>query len=254
MPYCKDMSALLAGKVALITGGSRGIGKAIASAFAQQGATVVFTYVSKETAMQTLEALQALGGQVVAYQADATDYDVAKTVVDNVMEQFGRIDVLVNNAGITQDGLLMRMRPEQFDRVIQGNLRSVFNYCQLCTPIMMRQRAGSIINMSSVVGLHGNAGQCNYAASKAGIIGLTQSMAKELGGKGIRINAIAPGFIQTDMTQGLSDDVKDKWIKEIPLKRIGMPEDIAQVALFLASDMSAYVTGQTLSVDGGKCI
>lgn len=248
------MSTLLAGKVALITGGSRGIGKAIAAQFVKQGAFVAFTYVKEETALQTKAELEALGGKVLAFQADATNYDVAKEVIDEVMKQCGRIDILVNNAGITRDGLLMRMTPSQFDEVINGNLRSAFNYCQLCTPIMLRQRGGSIINMSSVVGLHGNAGQCNYAASKAGIVGLTQSMAKELGGKGVRINAIAPGFIQTDMTQGLSEEVKNKWINEIPLKRVGTPEDIANVAVFLASDMSAYVTGQALSVDGGKCI
>ena len=248
------MSTLLAGKVALITGGSRGIGKAIAAQFVKEGAVVAFTYVKEETALQTKAELEALGGKVLAFQADATNYDVAKEVIDEVMKQCGRIDILVNNAGITRDGLLMRMTPSQFDEVINGNLRSAFNYCQLCTPIMLRQRGGSIINMSSVVGLHGNAGQCNYAASKAGIVGLTQSMAKELGGKGVRINAIAPGFIQTDMTQGLSEEVKNKWINEIPLKRVGTPEDIANVAVFLASDLSAYVTGQTLSVDGGKCI
>ncbi len=248
------MSTLLAGKIALITGGSRGIGKAIAMQFVKQGAVVAFTYVNKETALQTKAELEALGGKVLAFQADATQYEQAKEVIDEVMKQCGRIDVLVNNAGITRDGLLMRMTPNQFDEVINGNLRSAFNYCQLCTPIMLRQRGGSIINMSSVVGLHGNAGQCNYAASKAGIVGLTQSMAKELGGKGVRINAIAPGFIQTDMTQGLSEEVKNKWINEIPLKRVGTPEDIANVAVFLASDMAAYVTGQALSVDGGKCI
>lgn len=248
------MEKMLAGKVALITGGSRGIGKAIAMLFAQQGATVAFTYQSEKAGLQAEADLKELGGLVKGYQADATNYEVTKEVVADVVKEFGRIDVLVNNAGITRDGLLMRMQPEQWDKVIVGNLNSVFNYCQVCTPIMMRQRGGSIINMSSVVGVHGNAGQSNYAASKAGIIGLTQSMAKELGARGIRVNAIAPGFILTDMTEALSAEVKEKWINEIPLHRAGNPEDIARVALFLASDLAAYVTGQVLQVDGGKCV
>lgn len=248
------MNKMLAGKVALVTGGSRGIGKAIAMVFASQGASVAFTYQSAQAGKQTETELKQVTDKVKGYQADATQYEVAKEVVEDVVKTFGRIDVLVNNAGITRDGLLMRMTTQQWDDVMTGNLKSVFNYCQVCSTYMMRQRSGSIINMSSVVGVHGNAGQCNYAASKAGIIGLTQSLAKELGARGIRANAIAPGFIQTDMTQALSDDVKEKWINEIPLRRAGEPQDIAQVALFLASDMSAYMTGQVLQVDGGKCI
>lgn len=248
------MNQLLKEKVALVTGGSRGIGKAIAVAFAKAGAHVAFTHVSMQAALETEQELLQYGVQVLRIQADATDYERAQQVVNTVVNQWGRMDILVNNAGITNDGLLMRMTPTQWDEVIAGNLRSVFNYCQLCTPIMMRQRSGSIINLSSVVGVHGNAGQCNYAASKAGIIGLTQSMAKELGGRNIRVNAIAPGFIETDMTSAITNDVKNKWMQEIPLHRAGLPQDIAQVALFLASDMAAYMTGQVLQVDGGKCI
>lgn len=248
------MEKILSGKVALITGGSRGIGKAIAQLFAQQGATIAFTYQSQQAGLLAEEELKQWGGVVKGYQADATNHETTQTVVNDVIKNFGSIDILVNNAGITSDGLLMRMQPEQWNKVIVGNLNSVYNYCQVCAPLMMRQRRGCIINMSSVVGVHGNAGQCNYAASKAGIIGLTQSLAKELGTRGIRVNAIAPGFIQTDMTDALSDEMKDKWIQEIPLRRAGEPQDIARVALFLASDLSAYMTGQVLQVDGGKCI
>ena len=245
------MEKMLAGKVALVTGGSRGIGKAIAMLFASQGAAVAFTYQSAQAGKQTEAELKQVTDKVKGYQADATLYEVAKDVVDDVVKTFGRIDVLVNNAGITRDGLLMRMTAQQWDDVMTGNLKSVFNYCQVCSTYMMRQRSGSIINMSSVVGVHGNAGQCNYSASKAGMIGLAKSIAQELGSRGVRANAIAPGFIITDMTNQLSEEVKAEWAKRIPLRRGGTPEDVANIATFLASDMSSYVTGQVIQVDGG---
>ena len=246
---------LLTGKTAIVTGAARGIGKAIALKFAAEGANVAFTdLVIDENGLNTEKEIAAFGVKAKGYASNAASFEDTEKVVAQIKEEFGSIDILVNNAGITKDGLMMRMSEAQWDAVIAVNLKSAFNFIHACTPIMMRQRGGSIINMASVVGVHGNAGQCNYAASKAGIIGLTQSLAKELGTRGIRANAIAPGFIQTDMTQALSDDVKDKWINEIPLRRAGEPQDIAQVALFLASDMSAYMTGQVLQVDGGKCI
>lgn len=248
------MKNLLEGKIVLITGASRGIGKAIAKAMAAEGASIAFTHTSMNEALETEKELAEMGVKVKRYQSDASNYDEAVKVVNDVVATWGRVDVLVNNAGITRDSLLMRMSPESWDEVISKNLKSVYNYSQACSSVMLRQRSGCIVNMSSVVGLHGNAGQCNYAASKAGIIGLTQSLAKEFGSRGIRVNAIAPGFIQTDMTQSLSEEVKQMWINDIPLKRAGVVEDIASVAVFLASEMSAYITGQVLQVDGGKCI
>lgn len=248
------MKNLLEGKIVLITGASRGIGKAIAKAMAAEGASIAFTHTSMNGALETEKELAEMGVKVKRYQSDASNYDEAVKVVNDVVAIWGRVDVLVNNAGITRDSLLMRMSPESWDEVISKNLKSVYNYSQACSSVMLRQRSGCIVNMSSVVGLHGNAGQCNYAASKAGIIGLTQSLAKEFGSRGIRVNAIAPGFIQTDMTQSLSEEVKQMWINDIPLKRAGVVEDIASVAVFLASEMSAYITGQVLQVDGGKCI
>lgn len=248
------MKNLLEGKIVLITGASRGIGKAIAKAMVAEGASIAFTHTSMNGALETEKELAEMGVKVKRYQSDASNYDEAVKVVNDVVATWGRVDVLVNNAGITRDSLLMRMSPESWDEVISKNLKSVYNYSQACSSVMLRQRSGCIVNMSSVVGLHGNAGQCNYAASKAGIIGLTQSLAKEFGSRGIRVNAIAPGFIQTDMTQSLSEEVKQMWINDIPLKRAGVVEDIASVAVFLASEMSAYITGQVLQVDGGKCI
>lgn len=248
------MKNLLEGKIVLITGASRGIGKAIAKAMAAEGASIAFTHTSMNGALETEKELAEMGVKVKRYQSDASNYDEAVKVVNDVVATWGRVDVLVNNAGITRDSLLMRMSPENWDEVINKNLKSVYNYSQACSSVMLRQRSGCIVNMSSVVGLHGNAGQCNYAASKAGIIGLTQSLAKEFGSRGIRVNAIAPGYIQTDMTQSLSEEVKQMWINDIPLKRAGVVEDIASVAVFLASEMSAYITGQVLQVDGGKCI
>lgn len=248
------MKNLLEGKIVLITGASRGIGKAIAKSMAAEGASIAFTHTSMNGALETEKELAEMGVKVKRYQSDASNYDEAVKVVNDVVATWGRVDVLVNNAGITRDSLLMRMSPESWDEVISKNLKSVYNYSQACSSVMLRQRSGCIVNMSSVVGLHGNAGQCNYAASKAGIIGLTQSLAKEFGSRGIRVNAIAPGYIQTDMTQSLSEEVKQMWINDIPLKRAGVVEDIASVAVFLASEMSAYITGQVLQVDGGKCI
>ena len=248
------MKNLLEGKIVLITGASRGIGKAIAKAMAAEGASIAFTHTSMNGSLETEKELTEMGVKVKRYQSDASNYDEAVKIVNDVVATWGRVDVLVNNAGITRDSLLMRMSPESWDEVISKNLKSVYNYSQACSSVMLRQRSGCIVNMSSVVGLHGNAGQCNYAASKAGIIGLTQSLAKEFGSRGIRVNAIAPGYIQTDMTQSLSEEVKQMWINDIPLKRAGVVEDIASVAVFLASEMSAYVTGQVLQVDGGKCI
>ena len=249
------MEQMLAGKVALITGASRGIGKAIALRFAAEGATIVFTHVTPSAAAeQAEEEIAALGVKVKRYVADASDYAATEALVAEVVKEFGRIDILVNNAGITRDGLLMRMSEQQWDEVISANLKSAFNFCRACGPIMMRQRGGSIINMSSVVGVHGNAGQCNYAASKAGIIGLTKSLAAELGSRSVRANVIAPGFINTDMTSKLNEELRAEWAKQIPLRRAGEGDDVAGVALFLASDLAAYVTGQVLQVDGGMAM
>lgn len=243
---------LLENKVALITGAARGIGKALALKFASEGAAIAFTDIREdENFNKTLSELQALGIQAKGYVSNAANFDETHEVVKQIVADFGRIDVLVNNAGITRDGLLLRMSEEQWDAVLTVNLKSAFNFCHAVVPIMMRQKGGSIINMSSVVGVGGNAGQCNYSASKAGMIGLAKSIAKEMGAKGIRANAIAPGFIITEMTGQLSEEIKAQWMKTIPLRRGGTPEDIANVATFLASDMSSYVTGQVIQVDGG---
>lgn len=243
---------LLEGKVALITGASRGIGKGIAEKFAQQGATVVFTYLSSEEKAKALEAELSKDGAVVkGYKSNAADFESAQTLVDNIIKDFGKVDVVVNNAGITKDGLLMRMSEEQFDDVIDINLKSVFNVTKAVLRPMLKAKAGSIINMSSVVGVKGNAGQANYSASKAGVIGFTKSTALELGSRNIRCNAIAPGFIETEMTGALDEKVVQGWRDSIPLKRGGTVEDVANLTVFLASDMSAYITGQTINVCGG---
>lgn len=243
---------LLEGKTALITGAGRGIGKAIALHFAKEGANIAFTDLTIDENVKATEAeIAALGVKVKGYASNAADFDDTHKVVDQIKEDFGVIDILVNNAGITRDGLMMRMSEQQWDMVINVNLKSAFNFTHAITPIMMRQRSGSIINMSSVVGVSGNAGQANYSASKAGMIGLTKSMAKEIGSRGIRVNAIAPGFIITDMTAALSDEVREEWAKQIPLRRGGTPQDVANVALFLASDLSSYVSGQVIHVCGG---
>lgn len=241
----------LTGKTALVTGASRGIGRAIALMFAQHGCNVVFTYNNSIAAAQQLtEKINELGVQSLAIQCDASNFEDAHQVVEQVVEQFGALDILICNAGITRDTLLMRMTEQQWDEVINTNLKSVFNYCHAATPQMMRQRAGSIIAMSSVVGVEGNAGQANYAASKAAIIGFIKSLSKELGSRNIRANAIAPGFIHTDMTSSLPEATRDEMIKLIPLRRCGEVEEVAKVALFLASDLSSYVSGQVISVNG----
>lgn len=243
---------LLTGKTALITGAARGIGKAIAMKFASEGANIAFTdLVIDENGKATEAEIAALGVKVKGYASNAADFAQSAEVVNQVKEDFGSIDILVNNAGITKDGLMLRMTEAQWDAVIGVNLKSAFNFIHACTPIMMRQKGGSIINMASVVGVHGNAGQCNYSASKAGMIALAKSIAQEMGAKGIRANAIAPGFIETAMTQALSEEVRKEWIKGIPLRRGGTPEDVANIALFLASDLSSYVSGQVIQVDGG---
>ena len=242
---------LLDGKVALVTGAAKGIGKAIALKFASEGADVAFTdLVINEAAAETIKEIEAFGHKVKGYASNAADFAQTQEVVDQVMADFGHIDVLVNNAGITKDGLMLRMSEAQWDAVINVNLKSAFNFIHALTPIMARQRSGSIINMSSVVGVSGNAGQCNYSASKAGLIGLAKSIAKEMGPRGIRANCIAPGFIISDMTKALSDEVREQWMKTIPLRRGGTPEDVAKVALFLASDLSSYVSGQVIHVCG----
>ena len=239
---------LLTGKTALVTGAARGIGKAIALKFAEEGANIAFTdLVIDENGEATKAEIEAKGVKCMAYASNAADFAQTAEVVGQVHKDFGSIDILVNNAGITKDGLMMRMTEAQWDAVINVNLKSAFNFIHACTPIMMRQRSGSIINMASVVGVHGNAGQSNYAASKAGMIALAKSVAQEMGSRGIRANAIAPGFIETAMT----DEVRADWAKKIPLRRGGQPEDIANVATFLASDLASYVTGQVLQVDGG---
>ena len=241
---------LLEGKTALITGAARGIGKALAVKFASEGANIAFTdLVIDENAKQTEEEIAALGVKVKGYASNAADFNQTKEVVDQVKNDFGSIDILVNNAGITKDGLMMRMTEAQWDAVIAVNLKSAFNFINAVLPVMLRQKSGSIINMASVVGVHGNAGQSNYAASKAGLIALAKSIAQEVGSRGIRANA--PGFIETAMTAALPDEVRAEWAKKIPLRRGGKPEDIANVATFLASDLSSYVTGQVIQVDGG---
>lgn len=243
---------LLENKVALITGGSRGIGKGIVEVFAQQGANVAFTFNSSAEAANALaKELSKDGVQVRAYQSDAAQFDQAEALVSKVLEDFGSVDILINNAGITKDNLLMRITEEDFDRVIEVNLKSVFNMTKAIQRTMLKQRHGSIINMSSIVGVQGNAGQTNYAASKAGIIGFSKSVALELGSRNIRCNVIAPGFIETEMTQKLDEATVQSWRDGIPLKRGGSPEDIANTCLYLASDLSSYVTGQVLHVDGG---
>ena len=243
---------LLTGKTALITGATRGIGRAIALRFAEEGANIAFTYRSQHEAAQSLVAeIETLGVQAKGYSSDAASFEDAHAVVEDAKTAFGRIDILVNNAGITKDGLMMRMDESQWDSVIDTNLKSAFNFIHACTPLMARQRCGSIINMTSVVGVSGNAGQCNYAASKAGLIGLAKSIAKEMGPRGIRANCIAPGFIATDMTSALPENLRQEWEKQIPLRRGGTPEDVAAVALFLASDLSSYVTGQVINCCGG---
>ena len=242
---------LLQGKVAIVTGAARGIGKAVAMRFAEQGADVALVFLRmNENAESTLAEVEALGGKVKAYVANAASFEESHDVVKQIAEDFGRIDVLVNNAGITKDGLMMRMSEAQWDDVINVNLKSAFNFIHAVTPVMARQRSGSIINMSSVVGVSGNAGQCNYSASKAGMIGLAKSIAKEMGPRGIRANAITPGFIVTDMTNELSQEVRDVWNQQIPLRREGKPEEVADVALFLASDLSSYVSGQVINCCG----
>ena len=242
---------LLEGKVALVTGAGRGIGKAIALRFAQEGANVAFTDLAvNEAVEETIKEIEAMGVKAKAYASNAANFDETHEVVKQIVEDFGRIDVLVNNAGITKDGLMMRMSEAQWDAVINVNLKSAFNFIHAVTPVMAKQRGGSIINMSSVVGVSGNAGQCNYSASKAGMIGLAKSIAKEMGPRGIRANCIAPGFIITEMTNQLSQEIKDQWAQQIPMRRGGTPEDVANVALFLASDLSSYVSGQTIHCCG----
>lgn len=243
---------LLTGKVAIVTGAARGIGKAIALRFAQEGADIAFTDLNiDENAKATEAEIAAYGVKVKGFASNAANYEDTHKVVEEIHKEFGRIDILVNNAGITRDGLMMRMDEAQWDMVINVNLKSAFNFIHAVTPIMMRQRSGSIINMSSVVGVSGNAGQANYSASKAGMIGLAKSIAKELGSRGIRANSIAPGFIVTDMTHQLSDDVRKQWESNIPMRRGGTPEDVANTCVYLASDLSSYVTGQAIHVCGG---
>ncbi|HLW10942.1 MAG TPA: 3-oxoacyl-[acyl-carrier-protein] reductase [Fermentimonas sp.] len=243
---------LLEGKTALITGAARGIGKAIALKFASEGANIAFTdLVIDEVGNATEHEISSMGVKCKGYASNAANFEESHKIVDEVMKDFGRIDILINNAGITKDGLIMRMTEQQWDAVINVNLKSAFNFIHAVTPIMMRQKSGSIVNMSSVVGVSGNAGQSNYSASKAGMIGLAKSTAKELGSRGIRANAIAPGFIITEMTGQLSEEVRNEWAKQIPLRRGGTPDDVANAALFLASDLSSYVSGQVINVCGG---
>lgn len=243
---------LLEGKTAVITGGSRGIGKGIALRFAAEGANIAITDIAdNDVFKETVSEIEALGVKVKGYISDASKYADAEKVIDQITADFGTVDILVNNAGITRDTLLMRMTEEQWDLVLTVNLKSVFNLTKAAIKPMMKQKGGSIINMSSVVGVTGNAGQSNYSASKAGILGFTKSVAKELGSRGVRCNAIAPGFILTEMTSKLPEDVRNEWASKIPLRRGGTPEDVANTALYLASDLSSYVTGQTISVCGG---
>ena len=244
--------ALLTDKTALVTGAARGIGKAVALKFASEGANIALTDLKMDENFEnTIKEIEAYGVKVKGYASNAADFEDTHAVVKQIVEDFGRIDILVNNAGITRDGLLLRMSEQQWDMVLTVNLKSAFNFCHAVVPVMTRQKGGSIINMSSIVGINGNAGQCNYSASKAVMIGLAKSIAKEMGPKGIRANAIAPGFIITEMTAQLSEEVRNAWMKMIPLRRGGTPEDIANVATFLASDMSSYVTGQVIPIDGG---
>ncbi len=242
---------LLEGKVALITGGSRGIGKGIVERFAEQGAKVAFTYAGSVEKAAELEKSFSSTTKIKGFQSDASDFDAAQKLVDDVIAEFGKVDILINNAGITKDGLLLRMSKDDWDIIMKTNLDSVFNLTKAVIKPMMKAKNGSIINMSSVVGIQGNAGQANYAASKAGVIGFTKSVALELGSRNIRCNAIAPGFIETEMTAALDQKVIEEWRNDVPLKRGGMPEDVANACVFLGSDMSAYITGQVLNVCGG---
>ena len=245
---------MLNGKIAVVTGASRGIGKAIAMKFAQLGATVVINYNGSAQKAEVKQSIIADGGRAVIKQCNVADYDACEAFIKEVIDQFGRIDILVNNAGITKDGLIMRMSEEDFTSVVDVNLKGTFHCIRFASRQMMKQRSGRIINMSSVVGISGNAGQINYAASKAGVIGMTKSAAKELASRGITVNAIAPGYIETDMTNVLSDKVKEETMKQIPLGRLGQTGDIAAAAAFLASDEAGYITGQVLAVDGGMAI
>ena len=242
----------LKGKVALITGATRGIGYAMAKCFAAEGAEIAFTYVnSVERANQVEQELAEIGVKAKGFQSDAASFENANQVAESVVKEFGKIDILVNNAGITKDGLLLRMNEQQWDDVLDTNLKSAFNYVRACAPLMMRQRSGNILSVSSVVGIHGNAGQANYAASKAGLVGFTKSIAKELATRGIRANVIAPGFIMTEMTGKFDEKMLAEWCKGIPMQRGGDVEEVAKAALFLVSDQSSYITGQVLQVDGG---
>lgn len=246
---------MLTGKIALVTGAGRGIGKAIAKELAANGAFVIVNYNgSKEAADATVEEIKTAGGDAVSYQCNVTDFNACKDMVDALIKEYAHIDILVNNAGITRDDLLMRMKEEDFDAVIDTNLKGAFNTIRHLSRYLLKQRAGKIINISSVSGILGNAGQANYSASKAGIIGLTKAVARELAGRGINVNAVAPGFVQTEMTDVLSDKVKEELVKQIPLGRVGQTEDIAKAVAFLASPASDYITGQVLSVDGGMAI
>ena len=246
---------MLKGKIAVVTGGSRGIGRAVCRRHASLGADVAFSYAGNETAaLETRQALEALGVRVLSMQADAGSAEAVDRFFAEILEKFGRVDILVNNAGITRDGLAVRMKEADFDRVIETSLKGAFLCCKAAARPMMKQRSGRIINLASVVALRGNAGQSNYCAAKAGIIGLTKSLAKELGGRGITVNAIAPGFIETDMTSVLSEDQKSAMLSSIPLARAGRPEDVAEAAAFLAGDGAAYITGQVLRVDGGMAM
>jgi 3-oxoacyl-[acyl-carrier protein] reductase len=239
-------------KTVIITGASRGIGRAIALAYASQNANVVVNYArSQEQADALVEEIKSMGAKAIAVQADVSDFNQSKQLVDQAIEVFGKVDILINNSGITKDQLMLRMSEEDFDRVIDVNLKGTWNMCRHLTRHFLKNREGSIINISSVVGLIGNPGQVNYVASKAGIIGMTKSLSKEFGSRGIRVNAIAPGFIETEMTDQLSDDVKEAYLKQIPLNRLGSPNDIANACLFLSSDLATYITGQVISVNGG---
>jgi len=249
------MKNVLENKIALVTGGSRGIGKSIALTFADAGATVILTYRSSSAEAQAVvDEIKGKGHEASAFQADAANFTQAKELVDRIVEQYKRLDILVNNAGITKDTLLMRMNEEDWDVVINTNLKSVFNFTKAVVRQMLSQRSGKIINMTSVVGLMGNAGQANYAASKAGIIGFTKSIAKELGSRNIQVNAVAPGFVDTDMTAKLNDEQKKALAEQIPLKRTAKPEEIARVVMFLASPEADYITGQVICVDGGMAL
>lgn len=246
---------MLQGKCAVITGASRGIGREIALRYAREGANIVLNYRNSETeALQLKEELDKLGSNTLIIKANVSKFEEAEKLIKEAKEVFGRVDILVNNAGITKDNLIMRMKEEEFDSVIDVNLKGAFNCLKAVTPIMIRQKSGKIINMSSVVGVIGNAGQVNYCASKAGLIGMTKSLAREIGGKNINVNAIAPGFIDTDMTKVLSEDQKKNILSQVPLKRFGDAQDIANLALFLASDQSDYITGQVIHVDGGMAM